>query len=113
MRPKLWQFERRALAMGYEVVAGVDEVGMGPLAGPVVGGAVVLRIGDRIPGLNDSKQMTAEERDRVDAIIRRRAVAVAVWAVDHTAVDRLGRAQARLLAGARGAGGWRVRCARV
>src|SRR6267143_1636388 len=35
MRPKLWQFERRALAMGYEVVAGVDEVGMGPLAGPV------------------------------------------------------------------------------
>src|SRR2546428_8271345 len=95
MRPKLWQFERRALAMGYQVVAGVDEVGMGPLAGPVVGGAVVLRIGDRIPGLNDSKQMTAEERDRVDAIIRRRAVAVAVCAVDHTQVDRLGLYKAR------------------
>src|SRR2546430_5647997 len=98
MRPKLWQFERRALAMGYQVVAGVDEVGMGPLAGPVVGGAVVLRIGDRVPGLNDSKLMTPEERDRVDAIIRRRAVAVAVCAVDHTHVDRLGLYRARILA---------------
>src|SRR5438552_16346916 len=98
MRPKLWQFERRALAMGYEVVAGVDEVGMGPLAGPVVGGAVVLRIGDRIPGLNDSKQMTADEREQADRIIRRRAVAVSVCAVDHTHVDRLGLYKARILA---------------
>src|SRR5207237_4599311 len=109
MRPKLWQFERRALAMGYEVVAGVDEVGMGPLAGPVVGGAVVLRIGDRIPGLNDSKQMTAEERDRVDAIIRRRAVAVAVCAVDHTQVDRLGLYRARILASAGAVAGLSVK----
>ncbi|TMD26215.1 MAG: ribonuclease HII, partial [Chloroflexi bacterium] len=69
MRPQLWKFERRAHAMGYEVVAGVDEVGMGPLAGPVVAGAVVLRLGDRIPGLNDSKLMTADERERVDRII--------------------------------------------
>src|SRR5256885_5491403 len=98
MRPKLWHFERMAAAMGYQVVAGVDEVGMGPLAGPVVGGAVVLRIGDRIPGLNDSKLMTADQRDQVDAIIRRRAVAVAVCAVDHTQVDRLGLYKARPLA---------------
>jgi len=98
MRPRLWKFERRALAMGYEVVAGVDEVGMGPLAGPVVGGAVVLRLGDRIPGLNYSKLMTAEERERVDRIIRRRAVAVSVCAVDHTHVDRLGLYRARILA---------------
>src|SRR2546421_672263 len=98
MRPKLWRFERMAADMGYRVVAGVDEVGMGPLAGPVVGGAVVLRIGDRIPGLNDSKQMTAEEREQVDRIIRRRAVAVSVCAVDHTQVDRLGLYKARILA---------------
>src|SRR5437588_8268681 len=100
MRPKLWHFERMAAAMGYQVVAGVDEVGMGPLAGPVVGGAVVLRISDRIPGLNDSKLMTADERDQVDAIIRRRAVAVSVCAVDHTQVDRLGLYKARILASA-------------
>jgi len=109
MRPKLWQFERRAVAMGYQVVAGVDEVGMGPLAGPVVGGAVVLRIGDRIPGLNDSKLMTADERDRVDAIIRRRAVAVSVCAVDHTQVDRLGLYRARILASAGAVAGLSVK----
>src|SRR2546428_5437030 len=109
MRPKLWQSGRRALARGYQVVAGVDEVGMGPLAGPVVGGAVVLRIGDRIPGLNDSKQMTAEERDRVDAIIRRRAVAVAVCAVDHTQVNQLGLYGARKLAHAGAVAGLSVK----
>src|SRR5438132_13317466 len=109
MRPQLWKFERRAAAMGYLVVAGVDEVGMGPLAGPVVGGAVVLKVGDRIPGLNDSKLMTPEERDRVDAIIRRRAVAVAVCAVDHTQVDRLGLFKARILASAGAVAGLRVK----
>jgi ribonuclease HII len=109
MRPKLWHFERMAAAMGYQVVAGVDEVGMGPLAGPVVGGAVVLRIGDRIPGLNDSKLMTAAERDRVDAIIRRRAVAVSVCAVDHTQVDRLGLYRARILAHAGAVAGLEVK----
>src|SRR5579872_3696203 len=105
----LWRYERMARSMGYEVVAGVDEVGMGPLAGPVVGGAVVLRIGDRIPGLNDSKLMTADDRDRVDAIIRRRAVAVSVCAVDHTQVDRLGLYRARILAHAGAVAGLSVK----
>ncbi len=109
MRPKLWKFERMAADMGYKVVAGVDEVGMGPLAGPVVGGAVVLKIGDRIPGLNDSKLMTPDERDQVDRIIRRRAVAVAVCAVDHTHVDRLGLYKARILASAGAVAGLSVK----
>src|SRR5258708_8958026 len=105
-RPMLWRYERMAGAMGYSVVAGVDEVGMGPLAGPVVGGAVVLEIGTRIPGLNDSKLLTADERERLDRIIRRRAVAVSVCAVDHAQVDRLGLIKARHLATA-GAGAGR------
>jgi ribonuclease HII len=109
MRPKLWHYERMAAAMGYQVVAGVDEVGMGPLAGPVVGGAVVLRIGERIPGLNDSKLMTAEQREHVDRIIRRRAVAVSVCAVDHTQVDRLGLYKARILAHAGAVAGLAVK----
>ena len=100
MRPKLWHYERRALAMGYQVVAGVDEVGMGPLAGPVVAGAVVLPISARIPGLDDSKLLTAEERDRVDELIRRRAVSVSVCAVDHTQIGSLGLLKARHLAAA-------------
>ena len=109
MRPKLWHYERMAAAMGYAVVAGVDEVGMGPLAGPVVGGAVVLHIGDRIPGLDDSKQLNSEVREKVDAIIRRRAVAVSVCAVDHTQVDRLGLYRARILASAGAVAGLSVK----
>jgi ribonuclease HII len=98
MRPKLWRYERMAHAMGYQVVAGVDEVGMGPLAGPVVGGAVVLPTGVRIPGLDDSKLLTASERVKADLLIRRRAIAVSVCAVDHAQVDRLGLIKARHLA---------------
>ncbi|MEP6751534.1 MAG: ribonuclease HII [Candidatus Dormiibacterota bacterium] len=94
----LWRYERMASAMGYQVVAGVDEVGMGPLAGPVVGGAVVLPIGIRIPGLDDSKLLTADQRERVDRTIRRRALAVSVCAVDHAQVDSLGLLRARHLA---------------
>jgi ribonuclease HII len=94
----LWRYERMASAMGYQIVAGVDEVGMGPLAGPVVGGAVVLTIGDRISGLDDSKLLTALQRERLDRVIRRRAVAVSVCAVDHAQVDSLGLTRARHLA---------------
>jgi len=87
-----------ANSMGYAVVAGVDEVGMGPLAGPVVGGAVVLPIGARVPGLDDSKLLTSLQRERLDTLIRRRAVAVSVCAVDHAQVDSLGLIRARHLA---------------
>jgi ribonuclease HII len=109
MRPKLWHYERLARAMGYSVVAGVDEVGMGPLAGPVVGGAVVLPIGVKIPGLDDSKLLTAAERDRVDALIRRKALGVSVCAVDHEQVGRLGLLKARHLATAGAVAGLPVR----
>src|SRR6202171_4169226 len=98
MRPMLWRYERMASAMGYQVVAGVDEVGMGPLAGPVVGGAVVLPIGVRIPGLDDSKLLTPAEGERGDALIRRKALAFSVCAVDHAQVDSLGLIRARHLA---------------
>ena len=104
----LWRYERMASAMGYQVVAGVDEVGMGPLAGPVVGGAVVLPIGIRIPGLDDSKLLNAEQRVRLDRAIRRRAMAVSVCAVDHAQVDSLGLLRARHLATAGAVAGLRL-----
>lgn len=94
----LWRYERMAVAMGYQVVAGVDEVGMGPLAGPVVGGAAVLPIGVKISGLDDSKALTFDVRERLDAIIRRKAIAVSVCAVDHAQIDRIGLTRARHLA---------------
>ncbi len=104
----LWRYERMASAMGYHVVAGVDEVGMGPLAGPVVGGAVVLPIGVRISGLDDSKLLNAQQRERLDRAIRRRALAVSVCAVDHAQVDSLGLLRARHLATAGAVAGLRV-----
>jgi len=107
-RHMLWRYERMASAMGYQVVAGVDEVGMGPLAGPVVGGAVVLPIGIRIPGLDDSKLLNAEQRERLDRAIRRRAMAVSVCAVDHAQVDSLGLLRARHLATAGAVAGLKV-----
>jgi len=107
-RHMLWRYERMACAMGYQVVAGVDEVGMGPLAGPVVGGAVVLPIGVRIRGLDDSKLLNAEQRDRLDRAIRRRALAVSVCAVDHAQVDSLGLLRARHLATAGAVAGLKV-----
>lgn len=81
--------------MGYQAVAGIDEVGLGPLAGPAVAAAVVLRVADRLPGINDSKQLTAEERERLDGIIRRRAVAWSVFEVPPEFIDRHGLTRAR------------------
>jgi ribonuclease HII len=104
----LWRYERMAQAMGYNVVAGVDEVGMGPLAGPVVGGACVLPIGVRISGLDDSKLLSYEERDRLDVVIRRKAVAVSICAVDHEQVCSLGLTRARHLATAGAVAGLQV-----
>src|SRR4030088_3572990 len=104
----LWRYERMAGAMGYQVVAGVDEGGMGPLAGPVVGGAVVLPVGGRTPGPAHSKLLTAAQRERLDRIIRRRALAVAVCAVDHAQVDSLGLLRARHLATAGAVAGLKV-----
>jgi ribonuclease HII len=84
--------------MGYQVVAGIDEVGLGPLAGPAVAAAVVLPIGARLPGLDDSKKLTAAERERLDRAIRRRAVAIGVGAVSPEQIDREGLTRARQLA---------------
>ena len=81
--------------MGFSVVAGLDEVGLGPLAGPAVAGAVVLRVGDRLPGINDSKQLRADERERLDRLIRRRAVAWAIGSVGPEEIDRRGLTHAR------------------
>jgi ribonuclease HII len=94
-RPLLWASERMAKELGFGVVAGLDEVGMGPLAGPVVAGAVVLPWHARLPGIKDSKALTAAQRERLDLAIRRRAVAVSVAEVSSEEVDRVGLTRAR------------------
>lgn len=79
-------------------VAGVDEVGRGPLAGPVVAAAVILHPDRPIRGLKDSKQLTAEAREDLAEKVRSRALAWAVAWVDHDEIDRINILQASLLA---------------
>lgn len=82
--------ERALWATGVRHVAGVDEVGRGPLAGPVVAAAVVLPPGDDVwDGLRDSKRMTATERETVAVVVRTRAVAWALGAASVAEIDRM------------------------
>lgn len=79
---------------GYAVVAGIDEVGRGALAGPVTAAAVILSTETMIFGLNDSKMLTAERRRALDGEIRARALAVSVAHVSAQRIDTLGIAPA-------------------
>ncbi|MCI8469478.1 MAG: ribonuclease HII [Eggerthellaceae bacterium] len=87
----LYGFERAlADARGAAVVAGLDEVGRGPLAGPLAVGAVVLGPGEPIRGLNDSKQLRPEAREEVAAAVREQALAWAVRYVEPAEIDAAG-----------------------
>src|SRR5690349_4521024 len=72
---KLLQFETALWAAGMVHVAGVDEAGMSPLAGPVAAAAVIFEPGSRIPGVDDSKKLDAPTRDKLAVEIKGRAVA--------------------------------------
>ncbi|VAW61733.1 Ribonuclease HII [hydrothermal vent metagenome] len=82
----------------YNRIAGVDEAGRGPLVGSVVAAAVILDINDPIEGLNDSKKLSAEKRERLAVEIRQRAKAWAVSSVDAEKIDEINILQASLLA---------------
>ena len=83
-----WFFERQARRRGFARIAGVDEVGRGPLAGPVVAAAVILPWEAELPGVDDSKLLSAGEREKCFEGIRRVAVAVGTAAVSAEEIDR-------------------------
>jgi len=93
-----WDFEIAARAEGSRLIAGVDEVGRGPLFGPVVAAAVILPEGAELDGLNDSKKLTEEEREHFNERVRKLAVAWAVAEVDVRTIDRINILQASRLA---------------
>jgi ribonuclease HII len=95
---RLCAFEQPLWEQGLTLVAGVDEVGMAPLAGPVIAAAVILRPGTRIQGVNDSKQLTPEERDELEPQIRARCVAVGIGRAEVAEIDSVNIYQAGLLA---------------
>lgn len=92
------KYEKLARAQGAMVIAGVDEVGRGSLFGPVVAAAVILPAETRIRGLRDSKQLLEEDRVRLDAAVRCRALAVAIEEVDAETIDRVNIYQASKMA---------------
>ncbi len=96
--PAMRTLENALRRVGFVHVAGVDEVGRGCLAGPVVAAAVVLHPDRHIPGVGDSKAVPAAERERLYDCIVRHAVAWAVAAADPAEIDRINIHQASLQA---------------
>ena len=84
-----YRYEAQAWRTGLSRIAGIDEAGRGPLAGPVVAAAVVIAPDRRIKGLCDSKVLPADKREVLFALIQERAVAVGIGIVDHLTIDRI------------------------
>lgn len=86
---KLWAYERKAKATGHRVIAGIDEAGRGPLAGPVVAACVVLPEDHGLLGLDDSKKIPEARREQLFEQIYDRALAVGVGVADHSEIDQI------------------------
>ncbi len=84
---KMWLHEQTLWKRGYPLIAGIDEAGRGPLAGPVVAAAVILPTNFDVTGLNDSKQVSVAERSRLRKRIEQDAIAIGVGMVDAAHID--------------------------
>jgi ribonuclease HII len=93
-----WKLERAARREGALRIAGLDEVGRGPMFGPVVAAAVILPKGCPLDGLTDSKKLSEKLRNEFDRAIRANAIAWAIAAVDVETIDRINIRNASLLA---------------
>lgn len=91
--PDLFRFDQPYLKR-HDLIAGVDEAGRGPLAGPVVAAAVILPLRCRLPRLNDSKKLTPTQRWTLYALIQRSARAIGIGIVEHDQIDRINIHQA-------------------
>ncbi|MCQ2409443.1 MAG: ribonuclease HII [Clostridia bacterium] len=86
---ELMKFENELLAKGYKYICGIDEVGRGPLAGPVTCTAVIMDLSDLIDGVNDSKKVSKPKREKLYDIILSKAVAVNTVSYDQTKIDEM------------------------
>ena len=96
MKKTVWFFEQQAAQQGYQTIAGIDEAGRGPLAGPVVSAAVILPPGSETAGIDDSKKLSPAKRDRLYEHIYKTATAVGIGIVDAAEIDRINILQAAL-----------------
>lgn len=85
----MWEIENNLSEKGYLHIAGVDEAGRGPLAGPVYAAAVILPRGVRIDGINDSKKLSEKKREELFEVITRVAEDYAIFSVDERVIDEI------------------------
>ena len=81
--------EKQLKGLGFRFIAGIDEVGRGPLAGPVVSAAVILKEKARLPGLADSKKLSKVKREKLFWMILNNSLDYCITAVPHTLIDRI------------------------
>ena len=91
-------YEKECYARGMELIAGVDEVGRGPLAGPVVAAAVILPKACKIPGLNDSKKIPKSKHKEIYEAVLQNAIAIGIGAKDNQVIDQVNIYEATKLA---------------
>ncbi len=94
----LYEFDESIFQEGFRTVAGIDEAGRGPLAGPVVASAVMLCYDSKIEGINDSKKLTGRQRERLFYIILDNAVDIGIGIVDAEIIDEINILKATKLA---------------
>ena len=94
----MWEYEKSAKEKGYQWIAGTDEVGRGPLAGPVVAAAVILPENADLPGINDSKKLSEKQREYLDTLIKEQAVAWTIASLNENEIDQLNILEASRLA---------------
>ena len=104
-----YSFEIAAMNKGFKTVCGVDEAGRGPLAGPVYAAAVILPVGLKIPGLNDSKKLTEKKREELFDIITKEAVCYSVGIAGEKEIDEINILNATFLAMKRAINGLEIR----
>ena len=83
------EYERKYIALGKTYIAGVDEVGRGPLAGPVVCASVIMPLNDLIEGVTDSKKLTEKKREELAKIIKDKAVAYCIYEIWQDEIDKI------------------------
>jgi ribonuclease HII len=88
MEDKLF-YERQLMQKGCKYICGVDEVGRGPLAGPVVCAAVIMPIDDIIEGVDDSKKLTAKKRETLSGLIHKKAIALNICRIEPDVIDEI------------------------
>lgn len=89
MEIDLLKYERELYTLGYKLIAGCDEVGRGPLVGPVVAAAVILPVNYHLEGLTDSKKLSEKKRNLFYEIIKKDAIAYSVGIVDAKRIDEI------------------------